>query len=371
MSSQVWAKQQRAMVEQRLDALVVMSPENVTYTAGVAVPSQRLVRHRHAICIVPAQGDPRMICVDVEESFVRSAAAIKHVTVYNEFTQSPMQLLADDLQALGLSDGRIGIEATYLSTADAERLRQALPAARLVPVDALLAELRMIKTAEEIARLRRAAQVAEEVTLYAYHAARVGMTEVELGQIIADRYGKAGADGLTMLVVGAGERSSYANARPTERKLQPGDLLRTDVIGTIGYYYSDIARTAKLGQPTAEQAAVWSKLVDARNQALALIKPGASSLAIYQAYVEQMQRWNLPPLHFLGHGLGLSLHEEPYVNRYSDIKLQAGMVLAVEPLVWIADQWGMQLEEAVLVTEDGCESFSSPAYPLDRLVAIG
>jgi Xaa-Pro dipeptidase len=181
-----------------------------------------------------------------------------------------------------------------------------------------------------------------------------GMTEQDLAHRLADSFAALGGDKLTMLSVTAGERTTMLNGDATDRPIRQGDVVRIDVIGTVGNYYCDVARTAVVGVADPQLDDLWAKLVLCRDEALAMIRPGASTQAIYRRYVERLERWGLPVFHFLGHGLGLTLHEEPYLNRFSDIVLVPGMVLAVEPLV-VLDQVGLQLEEAVVVTEDGYE----------------
>jgi Xaa-Pro aminopeptidase len=143
------------------------------------------------------------------------------------------------------------------------------------------------------------------------------------------------------------------NAPAGLREIARGDVVRIDVIGSTDHYVCDVARTAFAAEPSSEHTVVWQKLVDCRNAALEMIRPGASAQQIFRAYIEKMDAWGLPTLNFLGHGLGLTLHEEPYLNRYKDTTLEAGMVLAVEPLVTFPNL-GMQLEDTVVVTAEGC-----------------
>src|SRR5579883_1186012 len=355
MSAEIIEKQRAALRQRGLDALVIASPENIAYTADVVVPSQAIVRHRLVLCLVPQEGAPEIIVVNIEESFVQENSTIERVIAYNEFTEDPIQVLAERIQAAGLGRGRIGIEHTALSIKSYETLRKGLPQATLVPIDNLLHELRMIKTPSELEKLRQMGKAAERAARSAFEHVRVGMTEIELGQLITEAYLANGGDRLTMLVVGAGERSGFANAAPTRRQLRHGDIVRVDVIGTGDNYYSDVARTAVIGRATDEQLRAWSHLVEARKVALAALRPGASTRAMYQRYAEQMERWNLPPIKFLGHGLGLTLHEEPYIGPYTDIQLRPGMVMCIEPLCWYPEHWGVQLEDEVILTGDGYE----------------
>lgn len=370
MSAEIIAKLRVAMLEHGLDALVISAPENIAYVANVIVPSQAIVRHRLVLCLVPLAAPPELIVVNIEESFVRRTASVADVVAYNEFTDDPVRVLAGRIHELGLGEGRIGIEQTALSVRASETLHASLPRATFSAIDTLLAQLRMLKTAGEIARLREVGRAAERAARRAFEQVRVGMTELDLGQAITDRYVAAGGDRLTMLVVGAGERSGFANAAPTRRPIVAGDVVRVDVIGTGANYYSDVARTAVVGRPTDEQRRIWSRMVEARRVALDAIKPGASTRAIYERYAAQMQRWGLPPISFLGHGLGLTLHEEPYLGPYTDIALAPGMVLCIEPLCWFPDRWGVQLEDELIVTEDGYELITDQ-YDETELLSIG
>lgn len=351
---QILDRLRAAMRQAGLSAVALIAPENVCWTAGVMVPSQKVVRHRHAIVLVPQASDPEIIVVNVEEGYVRSRAEIKQVTAYNEFTQKPVVLLAEAIRRRGLR-GAVGVESTYLNHADYRLLEQCLEGmAQLQPVDELVEQLRMIKVPEEIECLTRAGRIAEQTAYESLQTWWPGMTEADLAGIITERFKALGGEQLTMLSVTAGERTPMLNGTPTAREIRPGDVVRIDVIGTVGNYYCDVARTAVVGEPTPELQSIWRKLVDCRDMALEMIRPGASAHAIFKAYIERMDRWGFPTLHFLGHGLGLTLHEQPYLNRYSDCVLEEGMVLALEPLV-VFPQLGMQLEEAVVVTRNGCE----------------
>jgi Xaa-Pro dipeptidase len=353
MPEEIRERQRQAMRRLGLDGMAIIAPENVCWTAGTIIPSQKTVRHRHAIVLVPVEGDPEMIVVDIEEVFARANADVAQITAYNEFTESPMLVLADAAGRLGVRT--LGIEAEYLDHADYARLEAALAeTTRLVPIDEAIRDLRMVKTAAEIERLRRAARIAEAAARDGLSAWWPGMTELDLSRRIADAFAAHGGGTLTMLSVTSGERTSMLNAPAGPREIVRGDIVRIDVIGSTDNYVCDVARTAVADQSPGDQAAIWQKLVDCRNAALEMIRPGASAQRIFRAYIDKMDAWGLPTLNFLGHGLGLTLHEEPYLNRYKDTTLQAGMVLAVEPLVTFPEL-GMQLEDTVLVTAGGCD----------------
>lgn len=345
-----------AMEARGLDVIVPMAPENLAYASGAAPPSQKTVRSRLAGAVIPADGaDTEVFTVKLEASLVRSQSRFDRVTAYEEFVEHPIDVLVRSLADRGLADARVGIETTYLPHADFERLRAALPGAELHPVDALWGELRMIKTRSEIDRIREIGRAAQRITEECVGLVDRGSTERELGNLITERYHAAGGDALTMLVVASGERSAHLNGPPTGKVLEPGDIVRTDVIGTSGHYYSDVARTAVVGEPAAEPRKVYDLLIDVHRRCLEAVRPGAISSDIYAIYHDAMVAAGLPAYHFVGHGLGVTLHEEPFINPLQSVPLEEGMVLCIEPLTSIEGRFGVQVEDEVLVTADGCE----------------
>lgn len=354
MTKSILERQREAAINNQLDVLVALSPENVTYTCGVLVPSQPIMRHRCAACVVPASGaEPRMIVVNIEESFVKSRSRIKDVQAYNEFTQDPIQLLADCIVELGASTGRIGIELKYLSVQDYDTLTKRLPKAEFVACEDIFKRLRMIKTSDEIQLLQRLGNIAEQADADAVAACRAGMTENDLATAMVSGFFAEGGETINMLAVGAGERSGHLNCPPGGRLFEPGEVVRFDLIGTINGYYSDIARTAVVGQPSSEHKTVWNKVVSAYEAVVEKIRPGVHTRDIYTFYYELARREGLSPIDFVGHGLGLSLHEEPYIGKYGGCVLEEGMVFSVEPIHLIPGVMGVHIENAVLVTGDG------------------
>ncbi|MCW3014357.1 MAG: hypothetical protein JWO02_1449 [Solirubrobacterales bacterium] len=352
-----------ALQREGLDVLVATSPENLVYASGAAPPSQRTVRSRLAAAVIAADGPTETIVVMLERPLVLTQTWLDRVTAYVEFEQHPIDAIATSLRDRGLADGRIGIETAHLSHDDVEHLRAALPDAELRSTDTLWSRLRMIKTPSEIAAIRAIGAAAERITAECVQLVGEGSTERELGDLITDRYLAAGGDALTMLVVAAGERSAHLNGPPTDRVLQRGDVVRTDVIGTANAYYSDVARTAIVGDPDQAQQRVYDVLSAAHDACLSMLRPGVLGTDVYRVYHDAMVAAGLPAYHFVGHGLGVTLHEEPFISPRSTIALEAGMVLCIEPLTSIEGQFGMQVEDEILITENGCE-------PLTRAGAL-
>lgn len=361
LAVEVLARVRTGLEASGLDAVVVMAPENIGWVAGAAPPSQRTVRSRHAFGVVPLDGSTTFITVALEGPYVRGTSWFDDVLEYEEFVQDPVSVLADRLTERGLATGRIGIEERYLPVADGQTLNGALPGAEIVSADALLSQLRTIKTPTEIAMIRDIGQAAERIAVACCAAAHAGMTEQDLAQLITAGYAEAGGDQLTMLVVGSGPRSARINAPPTTRVLECGDIVRLDIIGTKDCYYSDVARTAVVGKPNAEHRHVYDELRRAHETALASLRPGVSAAVVYDKYRAAMDAAGLPAYHFLGHGLGVTLHELPFLNAITSTTLEEDMVLCIEPLTMIPGRFGMQLEDELLITANGYEPFTQAA----------
>jgi Xaa-Pro dipeptidase len=364
--SEILEKTRKAMAEKGYEALLVSSPENVAYVGGVSPPSQRIVRSRHAFVLIPADGTTHYITIQLEAGLVRRRSTADEVHVYREFVQHPVKVAADLVRTVGASDARIGIETSHLPADDVALLKKELRDAELVSADRDLEHLRLVKTADELETIRRIGRVAEQAAATAIEEARVGNEERDIGNRITEIYLGGGGEALTMLVVGTGERSAEPNAPPTNKKIQSGDLIRVDVIGTMNNYYSDVARTAVAGDATEEQQKIWGLLRDLRNRAIEAMKPGVSTSDVYRIYQEAMDAAGLPKYHFLGHGLGVTLHEEPFLSAIHDVRLEPGMVMCVEPLCLFENRFGMQLEDEVLITNDGSEPLTNGG-PLLRI----
>lgn len=368
MEETIIDKQRKIMLEKGFDALVAISVENVTYTSGVMIPSQSLIRQRHAICFVPYSGEPKMIVVNMEESFAKSNSKIKDIQSYNEFNESPIDLLVDAIKECSLDRSRIGIELDYLPAKDYLRLKNLVPGAQFIDCGKLFSKMRMIKTKEEINLLRQAGKAAEKAHYLAFSKLKPGMTELDLGGFVVNSLFSEGIDSIKHLVVGAGNRCWHANPGPTKYNIKLGDMIRMDILGLISGYFSDVARTAVVGKPTVFMKDIWSKLIESRAIVLDLIKPGSYTQDIYLAFSNKFKKLGLEPIDFVGHGIGLTVHEEPYINKFFNTTLEEGMVLCVEPYYMLPEkQMGFQIEDEVLVTSRGYELITDYKDPSDLI----
>jgi Xaa-Pro dipeptidase len=369
MSREIFDKIKASLVRERLGAIIICSNDNVTYTAGYEVPSQVFpIRERLIFCIITAGVGEVMLVPDMEYTLAKSSSRFAKVCMYNEFTQNPVQELKVLLDELGVAREHIAIEDDFIPWVYLDEIYKIMPDANFSSAKYLMAEHRKIKTTRELDLLRKANKIAEKAHYHAALKGRSGMTELAYAQLLSEYLYANGIESINKLVVGSGERSEHPNANPTSKRLQPGELVRADIFAKIQGYLSDVARTGVVGTPTAHQMESWSTVVEARNLILDQIRPGASTLAIYTAFSQHFERAGLKPTNFVGHGLGITLHEDPYISRYHNQELQQGMVLAIEPMCFTNGE-GYQLEEVVVVNSTGYELLTDCGNP-NNLISI-
>lgn len=369
MDEEITARQKKAIVEKGLDALIATSPENVTYTTGIVVPSQSLMRWRHAACIVTADGRVTMLAIDMEETTVRAHGGVNDLRVYREFIEDPIEKLCDLLTELRLDPARLGIEMEYLPAKDLMTLQRRLPHATLLPADGLFRRLRKVKSGAELTLVRSLSAITDQAIGDALAKAHPGMSEMELAGLLVSGLFAAGAENFKLLIIASGERSQYPNVGPTARLLKKGDIVRMEIFGLLNGYHAGVCRTAVVGSPTPEQEKIWANLIECKYLVMDLIKPGAECRQIYERFLRKFSQLGFEPISFVGHGIGLFLHEEPYLGRYGGDILEEGMVLAIEPLVFIPGRMGLQNKDMISVAGDGCELLSNRT-PTDSLIQI-
>ena len=370
MDQEIIRRLKARIAAEGLDAIVAMSPENVTYVSGFVVPSQALMRWRHAACIITADGRISMVAIDMEATTVKANAGIDDLRIYREFSDDPMDKLADALKDLKLDRGKVAIEMEFLPAKDFATLQKNLPNVHWLAADAIFNRARQIKTPNELALLRALSKLTDRAIGAALRSAKIGMSEMELaGTLLTALFG-GGAESYKLMIIASGERSQFPNVGPTGRKLQHGDIIRMEIFGQKSGYLTGVCRTAVVGDATPEQYKIWSNLIECKYRVMDLIKPGVSCPEVYRQFLTKFSELGFEPISFVAHGIGLHLHEEPYMGRYGDEIVEKGMVGAFEPLVYIPGRFGMQNKDMFCVTETGCELLSD-VTPTDSLLRVG
>lgn len=245
----------------------------------------------------------------------------------------------------------------------------------LVPKEDPVAELRLVKTREEIAKIHEAARLTEDALQELLEQIKIGMSERELALKLEWIMREKGAEKPAFeLIVAVGENSAlpHYHPYPGDRKVQKGDLLLFDIGTRLDGYCSDMTRVVAVGQVPSPQAhEIYDLVLRANRAGLAAVKPGAAGVDIDAAARDVIAQAGHKDHfgHGLGHGVGLEVHEGPSLSPLSEDTLQTGMVVTVEPGVYLSGSFGVRIEELVAITEKGCEILTS--FPCDRLIEVG
>jgi Xaa-Pro dipeptidase len=374
------------MTRERLDAIVATMPENVTYASGFWAMSQWIRRGPQAYVLMPAvgKGEPVVIAstglidlaadpeVWVEEISRFGTFVIDRTPeiVLDSRDSRIEELMAhcDDGDAIGalvkaikvrgLETARIGVDEIGILPQYWDKLAEALPGATLIRAADIFRYARAIKTPDEISRLRKSAQIADMSIRAALSVAREGATEMDLARAFHTKTIMEG--GLPVLgCIGVGTRSAMTNVQPSERRLVQGDVIRFDVGGRYKHYRADIARNAVLGQPSKKLAKYHRAICVGLDRAIAMIKPGVRAADVFDACVETVRREGIP--HYqrshVGHGIGLDGYDAPNIAPSNFDVFEEDMVICVETPYYEMGFAGLQVEDTLVVTKDGVDSF--------------
>ena len=353
-------KQRRArlvesLAEAGLDALFVSSPPNIRYLSGFTGSSALLLA-------VPGRSvlftDPRYAIQSAEECDCR-VRVVKRTLI---------TALAAAARRLGLR--RIGFEQQHLTCDLWQSLRNNLAAGvDLVPASGLVEELRAVKSPAEVALIRQSARTCRAAFQRAVRRIRPGLTEAALAAEIDHQMRRLGAEGPAFeTIVAAGPNAVLPHARPGSRPLRNNELLLIDMGARQDGYASDMTRVLSLGEAPAEARQLHAAVLEAQLAALQTVRDGVAASAVDRRAREVLRGHGLDKAftHSTGHGLGLEIHEAPRIGQRAGERLRDGMVITVEPGVYIKGFGGVRIEDTVLVTQEGCEILT-PA-PKDLLM---
>jgi Xaa-Pro dipeptidase len=351
------------MKRQQLDALLITSPKHVYYLTGFYTdPHERFLG-----LVVSAADEPVLIVPALDREAAETASSVKRIFTHTD-TQNPYEVLKQALPA-GLK--RLGLEKSHVTVHRFEAMASAFTAEQYVDVEQPLREMRLIKTADEIARLKRAVQVVEDVLREGLKKVRVGVTEIEIVAELEYQMKRLGAEGPSFsTMVLAGEKSALPHGKPGDRKVAAGELLLFDLGVFVDGYASDITRTFAVGEISQQLRDVYETVLAANEAAIAATRPGATLASLDRMARELIagKGYGEYFMHRLGHGLGMEVHEYPSVHGENQETLRAGMVFTIEPGIYLPGAGGVRIEDDVLVTETGCEVLTS--FP-KQLTVIG
>jgi len=336
-----------------VDALLLFPGADIGYFTGFSIgPSERL-----ATALIPFDGDPVLIVNELERELRGQKPWIGNAEVWREH-EDPVRLLADSIRRRGLARAVIGLaEDVYWGWVN--RLQGLLPGASFVEVSMHLSAVRMVKTPEELEWTRRACQMADRALEHGFDRMHAGMTERDLAAVITAEMRRLGG-GETFCTVLFGERGALPHGDASDRRLGSGDAVLVDTGTTFKGYWSDITGTVFYGEPKPRWRELYEVVYKANRAAFEAVGPGVGCEDVDAAGRRVIAGAGLGGyfIHRLGHGVGLQIHEHPYVVRGNKQELRPGMVFTIEPGVYIVGEIGIRVEDTVACTEDGCESLT-------------
>jgi len=343
---------QRTLPAHHLDALLVSHPPNIRYLCGFTGSSGLLVVSEAKSVLFT---DGRYTAQARQE--VKNARVI--VTRNTPILAGAAQWLSSKGADLGQRLVRVGIDGEHLSVAGEQKLRSTLPGRfRLRFAPPLVEQARMVKDAEEIARIRKAAELGAALFQTALSRIRPGVTETQLAGAMEFEARSAGADGMSFeTIIAAGPRSALPHGRASRSPIPPSGFVVCDFGVILSGYCSDRTRTVFVGTPTAEARRAYAAVFEAQEAAVSAVRAGVKAGEVDRAARKILQEKGLARYftHSTGHGVGLEIHEDPRVAKGEQEVLKAGMVITIEPGVYIPGEFGVRIEDMVVVTEQACE----------------
>ncbi|MGC9316859.1 MAG: M24 family metallopeptidase [Armatimonadota bacterium] len=350
MSGERMAAVRQWMEGQGLDALLVSSAPNVRYLTGFSGEGLLVVDDGALLC-----SDSRYAVQAAEE-----APDVESATDGNHLQQAIARLESGEHR-------RVGFEATHLSYASFETLSGKLDGVELEPCEDEIKRLRAVKDESEIALIRRAAGVADAAFEKWREKLQPGATERGLALELERLMVLGGAERAAFeTIVATGTNGAKPHARPGSREIQQGDMVVVDWGAVSEGYCSDCTRTVIVDGVDDRQREVWKAVREAQQAALAALEPGMTGREADAIAREVLEDRELAEhfTHGLGHGVGLEVHELPRLSERSEDTIRPGMVVTIEPGVYIEGWGGVRLEELVLVTEEGGRAITTAPFDL-------
>lgn len=351
-------KIQKLLNANDFDALFVTLGKNFQYI----LKSQAHISERLVCGIIPADGDPHLLCPAFEVlNFSKTPVEKENLHLWEE-VENPFEKLQGISTDLGFIDGNIALSPDtpfdFYS-----KMANKIPKALFASAYKIFLTARVTKTDTEIACLRKANEVTSEGIEASFNQVFEGMTEKQLAQIVTKEFTERSKEPVQFCAVQFGENSADPHAQPTDRKLHKGETMLIDAGTSIEGYNGDITNTSFFGKPPKEFLDIYAIVEEAQENAVKGAKEGISG-----EYVDNLARSTITEkgygkyfTHRTGHGIGLDVHEEPYIVKGNKEPLLRNQAHSVEPGIYLEGKFGVRIEDVVFVgKESGTRSAKVP-----------
>lgn len=279
--------------------------------------------------------------------------------------QKAEQFLAEHVARLRISS--LSFDRNHVTVAMLEKWQTAMTNVKLTPIDDPIDDLRMIKSEEEIDRVRHCCSISDEALEHLLTKVRPGVSELELLWAFEDFLRQHSATSAFAPIMISGLRTARPHGNPSEKRLEKGDLITFDLGACVDGYNSDITRTIVLGSASTRQREVYEQLLKAQCACIDAMKPGVNGKDVDGLARQILDEQDLAQYfgHGLGHGLGALVHDSGRLSSTVDQTIEAGQIWTIEPGVYIEGFGGMRIEDDIVMTENGCEVLT--AFPKDLI----
>ncbi|MDO0976728.1 M24 family metallopeptidase [Mycolicibacterium frederiksbergense] len=367
-STEVYAQRIRAAAEGAASAglagLVITPGYDLRYLVG----SRAQTFERLTALVLPADGSaPTVVVPRLELAALRDSAVPELGATVQDWVdgENPYELVAQALRGSGAAPVSVAVTDS-MTALHLLPLAEVLGAVPVLATDVLRA-LRMIKDPAEVDALRKAGAAIDRVHARVPEFLVAGRTEADVAADIAEAIVAEGHSEVAFIIVGSGPNGADPHHECSDRELRVGDIVVVDIGGPYAPgYNSDSTRTYSIGEPDPEIARRYAVLQRAQAEAVGAVRPGITAGSVDAVARDVLAAEGLAEVfvHRTGHGIGLSVHEEPYIVAGNEITLEPGMAFSVEPGIYFPGQWGARIEDIVIVTEDGVESVNQRPHDL-------
>jgi Xaa-Pro aminopeptidase len=350
---------QAQVAETGVDLLAIAPTPNMRYLLGFAP----LADERLCLLLVTPQ-TIRLVAPELTAQQIEARTGMEAIRW--DDASGPRQALMAAASALGVGSG-IVLAADAAMRADALLfLQEVVDPVRCLSAAEIMSALRMRKSGDEIEALARAAAQADRAMMAGADACQPGITEREVAEKIASYFRQDGAETVDVTLVASGSNSAFPHHEAGGRRLQVGDTIIIDIVATLDGYKSDVTRVVHLGEPPPDVRAVYEIVLEANRQGRLAAVAGACARDVDQAARQVIEQAGYGScfIHRTGHGLGMEMHEAPWISSDSSTTLEPGMVFSVEPGIYLTGRFGIRIEDIVVVTEGECRCLTGLDHEL-------
>lgn len=342
------------LTEKNLEGVLLYKPENRRYASGfTGSTGYVLITETEAVFMTDFRYTEQasIQCKGYE------VVEISHdKPIYNIINQM-------DIKSLGFEDD-------FVTYGQYKELSEKLEKTELVPLDGAMTKIRAIKSTEEIQYIEKAASITDETFKHLLDFIKPGMSELDVNLELEYFMKKKGASGVSFsAIVASGKRSSLPHGVASEKIIEVGDLVTIDMGCIYKGYCSDMTRTFVMGKADEKQKEIYSIVLEAQEKALKSVKPGMTGEELDRIARDIIEEKGYGEYfgHGLGHGVGLEVHELPRLSQMGKMPMEAGMIITIEPGIYIPEYGGVRIEDLVLVTENGYKVLSQSTKELIEL----